>query len=115
VTGRVVAVVGIAVGEQGTGTEEWGLGGDYWQGGEASSLALGGHPNSKKATVQSMCVACCTRYRTGEHCSSCSWSCCKLIYMPGSVMSACCLAALLQVSLAVGGCHPFWFVNPAVD
>jgi hypothetical protein len=54
------------VGEQGTGTEEWGLGGDYWQGGEASSLALGGHPNSKKATVQSMCVACCTRLDIGQ-------------------------------------------------
>ena len=29
---------------QGTGTEEWGGGGDYWQGGEISSLPLVGHP-----------------------------------------------------------------------
>lgn len=29
---------------QGTGTEEWGGGGDYWQGGELSSLPLVGHP-----------------------------------------------------------------------
>ena len=39
---------------QGTGTEEWGLGGDYWQGGESSTLALGGHPNNKTSLVQSM-------------------------------------------------------------
>lgn len=30
----------------GTGTEEWGLGGDYWQGGQQVSLPLGGLPSS---------------------------------------------------------------------
>lgn len=30
----------------GTGTEEWGLGGDYWQGGHQVSLPLGGLPSS---------------------------------------------------------------------
>ena len=39
---------------QGTGTEEYGLGGDYWQGGESSTLALGGHPNTKASQIQSM-------------------------------------------------------------
>lgn len=29
---------------QGTGTEEWGIGGDYWQGGQTMTLAFGGHP-----------------------------------------------------------------------
>jgi hypothetical protein len=29
---------------QGTGTEEWGGGGDYWNGGQAETLALAGHP-----------------------------------------------------------------------
>eukprot|EP01047_Picozoa_sp_COSAG01_P040402 COSAG01_NODE_3399_length_6142_cov_11.969236_2_plen_296_part_00 len=52
---RVAAVDGQSSPQgQGTGTEEWGLGGDYWQGGEVSRLALGGHPNSKTAAVQSM-------------------------------------------------------------
>jgi hypothetical protein len=29
---------------QGTGTEEWGAGGDYWMGGLTTTLALAGHP-----------------------------------------------------------------------
>lgn len=29
-----------------TGTEEWGLGGNYWRGGEQTTLPLGGHPSS---------------------------------------------------------------------
>lgn len=29
---------------QGTGTEEWGGGGDYWKGGQTSTLPLAGHP-----------------------------------------------------------------------
>jgi Protein of unknown function (DUF2961) len=29
---------------QGTGTEEWGGGGDYWNGGQAETLAFAGHP-----------------------------------------------------------------------
>eukprot|EP00039_Didymoeca_costata_P021860 m.345599 g.345599 ORF g.345599 m.345599 type:complete len:741 (+) comp26860_c0_seq1:167-2389(+) len=34
---------------QGTGTEEWGGGGDYFQGGQRSTLPLAGHPNGKKS------------------------------------------------------------------
>ncbi len=30
-----------------TGTEEWGLGGDYWRGGQQTSLPLGGLPSSQ--------------------------------------------------------------------
>ena len=30
------------------------MGGDYWQGGESSTLALGGHPNTKASQIQSM-------------------------------------------------------------
>jgi hypothetical protein len=29
---------------QGTGTEEWGAGGDYWMGGQTTTLPLAGHP-----------------------------------------------------------------------
>ena len=29
---------------QGTGTEEWGAGGDYWNGGQTTTLAFAGHP-----------------------------------------------------------------------
>jgi hypothetical protein len=29
---------------QGTGTEEWGAGGDYWSGGQITTLAFAGHP-----------------------------------------------------------------------
>jgi hypothetical protein len=35
----------------GTGTEEWGLGGDYWQGGHQVSLPLGGLPSSSNNPV----------------------------------------------------------------
>jgi hypothetical protein len=34
---------------QGTGTEEWGGGGDYWNGGQAETLAFAGHPTGKPA------------------------------------------------------------------
>jgi hypothetical protein len=32
---------------QATGTEEWGLGGDYWQGGKQTSLPMGGYPSNQ--------------------------------------------------------------------
>lgn len=42
---------------QGTGTEEWGAGGDYWNGGVTTTLALAGHPvgaPSAKAATSSL-------------------------------------------------------------
>ncbi|MDP8999761.1 MAG: DUF2961 domain-containing protein, partial [Myxococcota bacterium] len=38
---------------QGTGTEEWGAGGDYWNGGQTTTLPLAGHPVGA-ASAQSM-------------------------------------------------------------
>jgi hypothetical protein len=39
---------------QGTGTEEWGGGGDYWNGGQLETLAFAGHPTGKPAAAPSL-------------------------------------------------------------
>ena len=39
---------------QGTGTEEWGAGGDYWNGGVVTTLPLAGHPVGAPSAAASM-------------------------------------------------------------
>jgi hypothetical protein len=39
---------------QGTGTEEWGAGGDYWNGGTNTTLALAGHPVGAPSAAAAM-------------------------------------------------------------
>ncbi len=55
---------------QGTGTEEWGGGGDYWNGGQRETTAFAGHPAGKpsSATAQSPedLVECAYRFLVAD-------------------------------------------------